>query len=322
MSATGSAASDFYGANRLGDNLYANSLLALDAATGKRLWHFQLVRHDILDRDPPSPPNLVTVRHGGRTIQAVAQTTKQGYVFLFDRASGKPLFPIEYRKVPPSDVPGEVAADTQPLPTKPAPFSRQLLTKDLLTTRTPEAHAWAVEQFARMRSEGPFTPLRVGQTTVVFPGYDGGAEWGGQAFDPESALYYVNANDLAWTGLLAPDDAGQSGKALYLRDCAACHRDDRQGTPPQMPSLIGIGDRKSRAEILAVIQKGCGPRCRRSTACSRRRSTPSSSTSLTGEDVPTDAPVITPTYENTDSPGTPSSSTPTATRRSRRPGAR
>ena len=293
--ATGSAASDFYGANRIGDNLYANSLLALDAATGKRRWHFQLVRHDILDRDPPSPPNLVTVRHGGRTIQAVAQSTKQGYVFLFDRANGKPLFPIEYRKVPPSDVPGEIAAETQPFPTKPAPFSRQLLTKDLLTTRTPDAHAWALEQFGRMRSEGPFTPLRVGQTTIVFPGYDGGAEWGGQAFDPETALYYVNANDLAWTGTLMPDDAGQSGKALYLRDCASCHRDDRQGTPPQLPSLIGVGDRKSRAEIVAVIQKGSG----RMPAFSLQSAALNAIVQyvLTGEDTPTDAPVITPTYE-------------------------
>ena len=293
---TGSAASDFYGANRIGDNLYANSLLALDAATGKRIWHFQLVRHDILDRDPPSPPNLVTVRHDGRTIQAVAQTTKHGYVFLFDRADGTPLFPIEYRKVPPSDVPGEVAADTQPFPTKPAPFSRQLLTPDMLTTRTPEAHKWAVEALAKFRNEGPFAPLRVGQTTIVFPGYDGGAEWGGQAFDPATGLYYVNANDLAWTGTLAPDDAGQSGKALYLRDCASCHRDDRQGTPPQLPSLIGIGDRKSRAEIVATIQKGSG----RMPAFNSLQPAALNAIVqhvLTGEDTPTDAPVITPVYE-------------------------
>ncbi len=294
--ATGSAASDFYGANRVGDNLYANSLLALDAATGKRRWHFQLVRHDILDRDPPSPPNLVTVRHGGRTIQAVAQSTKQGYVFLFDRASGKPLFPIEYRKVPPSDVPGEIAAETQPLPTKPAPFSRQLLTKDLLTTRTPEAHAWAVEQFGRMRSEGPFTPLRVGQTTLVFPGYDGGAEWGGQAFDPESALYYVNANDLAWTGLLAPDDAGQSGKALYLRECAAVS----SGRSPGHAAAAAFVDRDWRPQVSRGDRRGdpegIGPHAgvQQPAAVGAQRHRP---VRVTGEDVPTDAPVITPTYE-------------------------
>ncbi len=293
---TGSAAADFYGANRLGDNLYANTLLALDAATGKRIWHFQLVRHDILDRDPPSPPNLVTVRHGGRTIQAVAQTTKHGYVFLFDRANGKPLFPIEYRKFPPSDVPGEAAADTQPIPTRPAPYSRQLLTRDMLTTRSPEAHKWALEAFAKLRSEGPFAPLRIGQSTVVFPGYDGGAEWGGQAFDPESGLYYINANDLAWTGALAPDDAGQSGKALYLRECATCHRDDRQGTPPQLPSLLGIGERKSRAEILAVIQKGAG-RMPAFTSLQTSAINAIVQYVLTGEDTPTEAPVITPIYE-------------------------
>jgi quinoprotein glucose dehydrogenase len=293
---TGSAASDFYGANRLGDNLYANTLLALDAATGKRLWHFQLVRHDILDRDPPSPPSLVTVRHGGRTIPAVAQTTKHGYLFLFDRASGTPLFPVEYRKFPGSDVPGEVAADTQPIPTRPAPFSRQLLTKDLLTTRTPEAHAWALDAFAKLRSDGPFAPLRIGQSTVVFPGYDGGAEWGGQAFDPETGLYYVNANDLAWTGALAPDDAGQSGQALYLRECASCHRDDRQGTPPQLPSLIGIAERKSRAEIVGVIQKGAG-RMPAFNGLQQSALNAIVQYVLTGEDTPTPAPVITPTYE-------------------------
>ena len=119
-------------------------------------------------------------------MDAVAQTTKHGYVFLFDRANGKPLFPIEYKKYPASDVDGEVAAETQPLPTKPAPFARQLLTEDLLTNRTPEAHEWALEQFKTFRSEGQFVPLSVGKDTVVFPGFDGGAEWGGSAYDPAS----------------------------------------------------------------------------------------------------------------------------------------
>jgi quinoprotein glucose dehydrogenase len=136
---TGSAAADFYGGNRAGDNLFANSLIALDAATGRRLWHFQAVRHDTWDRDLPAPPTLVTVTHGGRRIEAVAQTSKHGYVFLFDRANGQPLFPIEYRPVPPSDVEGEQSADTQPFPTRPAPFARQRLTEDLLTRRTPAA---------------------------------------------------------------------------------------------------------------------------------------------------------------------------------------
>ena len=149
----------------------------------------------------------VTVTQAGKTIEAVAQTTKHGYVFLFDRATGKPLFPIEYREYSASTVPGEVAAGTQPLPTKPAPFARQRLTEDMLTTRTPEAHAWALEQFRKFRSDGQFVPFAVGQETVIFPGYDGGAEWGGSAFDPETGLLYVNANDLPWTGAPAHQGA-------------------------------------------------------------------------------------------------------------------
>src|SRR5262249_8395905 len=212
---TGSAASDFYGIDRVGDDLYANCLLALDARTGKRIWHFQAVRHDIWDRDFPSPPSLVTVPREGRRVDAVAQTTKHGFVFLFDRASGAPLFPIEYRKYPPSDLPGEVAAEAQPLPVKPAPFARQRLTEAMLTSRTEEAHRAALEAFRTFRSDGQFVPFGVGRDTVIFPGFDGGAEWGGSAFDPETALLYVNANEMAWTGALAPNVAGTGGRALY-----------------------------------------------------------------------------------------------------------
>ncbi len=255
---TGSAASDFYGADRLGDNLYANSLIALDAATGRKIWHFQSVRHDIWDRDFPSPPSLVTVQRNGRIIDAVAQATKHGYVYLFDRANGQPIYPIEYATYPKSSVPGESSADQQPLPTLPKPFSRQRLTEDLLTNRTPEARAWALEQFRTFRSEGQFVPLSIEKPTVIFPGYDGGAEYGGQAFDPATGLYYVNANDLAWTGQLAPATGGQSGQALYLANCGTCHRDDRLGSPGSVPSLVGIGDRKTFAEILAQVQQGVG----------------------------------------------------------------
>ena len=255
---TGSAASDFYGADRLGDNLFANSLIALDASTGQRIWHFQFVRHDVWDRDLPSPPSLITLRQNGRTIEAVAQSTKHGYVFVFDRANGQPVFPIEYRAFPSSTVPGEVTHATQPIPTRPAPFARQLLTADLLSTRTPAIREWALNEFKTFHSAGQFIPLSVNRQTVVFPGFDGGAEWGGQAFDPESGLYYVNANDLAWTGGLTPNTGGRSGQALYLQHCAACHRDDRLGTPPSIPTLIGIGDRQTFGEIAAVVQQGAG----------------------------------------------------------------
>jgi quinoprotein glucose dehydrogenase len=255
---TGSAASDFYGADRTGDDLFANSLIALDAATGKRVWHFQVVRHDIWDRDLPSPPTLVTVRRGGRTIDAVAQATKHGFLFVFDRTTGDPLFPIEYKSVPKSGLPGETASDRQPLPSRPAPFARQLLTAGLISNRTPAVHQWALEQFNGFRSEGQFVPLGLDRPTVIFPGFDGGAEWGGQAFDPGTGLYYVNANDLAWTGRLAPNTGGQSGRALYLQHCAACHRDDRLGTPPQIPSLIGIADRRTFTDLVTAVRQGAG----------------------------------------------------------------
>ncbi len=256
---TGSAAMDFYGANRIGDDLFANCLIALNAKTGERIWHFQGVKHDLWDRDFPSPPLLLTVRREGKDVDAVAQTTKQGFVYLFDRQNGKPLFPIAYRKYPPSDVPGEVAATVQPLPTKPEPFARQRLTEDLLTNRTPEVHQWALEHFRKFRSDGQFVPFSAGKDTVVFPGYDGGAEWGGPAADPETGILYVNANDVAWTGALAEDTAGAaSGGGIYLTQCAVCHQDNRMGSPPTFPSLVGVGGRLTAPQMASVIHQGKG----------------------------------------------------------------
>ncbi len=256
---TGSAAFDFYGGDRMGDNLFANCLLALNAKTGERIWHFQGVKHDIWDRDFPSPPVLLTVKRDGKEVDAVAQTSKQGFVYLFDRTNGHPLFPLESRKYPASDVPGEVAAAEQSLPTKPAPFARQALTEDLLTNRTPEIHQWALQEFRAFRSAGQFVPFTVGKDTVVFPGFDGGAEWGGQAVDPESGIIYVNANDVAWTGALAENTGAQTGgQRVYLSQCSICHRDNRAGAPPDTPSLLNVGDRRSRKEIADTIQKGKG----------------------------------------------------------------
>ena len=255
---TGSAAFDFYGTDRVGDDLFANSLIALNAATGERIWHFQGVHHDLWDRDFPAPPVLLTVDRDGKKIDAVAQTTKQGFVFLFERATGKPLFPIECRNYPPSDVPGEVAAPQQCLPTRPAPFARQLLTADLLSQRTPEVHQWALEKFRTFRSEGQFVPFSVGNDTIVFPGFDGGAEWGGAAADPQTSILYVNANDLAWTGALAENTEENSPKALYLNQCAVCHGEKMAGSPPAIPSLVGIASRMSAPDIAATIKNGKG----------------------------------------------------------------
>ena len=235
---TGSAVFDFYGGDRLGDDLYANTLLALDANTGKRLWHFQGVHHDIWDRDFPSEPALFTLKRDGKTVEALAQTTKQGYLYLFDRVTGKPLFPIHELPYPASTVPGEVTSPTQPKPDAPEPFARQRLTEDMLTTRTPEAHAWALKEFQTFSSDGQFVPLAVGKQTVVFPGFDGGAEWGGPAIDPATNILYVNANEMAWTGGLVPAAHGGSpGAQVYQNQCAMCHGPDRAGAPPAFPTV-------------------------------------------------------------------------------------
>lgn len=255
---TGSAASDFYGANRVGNDLFANTLLALDAATGKRIWHFQDVKHDIWDRDFPSPPVLVTVKRDGRNVDAVAQTTKHGFVFLFDRSNGDPLFPIEYRRVPRSTVEGEVTAQTQPFPLKPAPYARQSLTADMLTTRTPQAHQWALAQFKTLNNDGLFNPFMVGKETVVFPGFDGGAEWGGSALDPNTAVLYVNANDLVWTSSMRRTlPAASLARTTYLRQCAACHGENMSGGPG-FPSLVGIARRRTSAQVTQSIRNGSG----------------------------------------------------------------
>jgi quinoprotein glucose dehydrogenase len=254
---TGSAASDFYGADRLGDNLFANCLLALNAATGERLWHFQAVRHDIWDRDFPSPPTLVSVKRDGRTIDAVAQTSKQGWVYLFDRVTGKPLFPIEPRGYPASELPGEVASREQALPTRPLPYARQTLAEDSLTQRTPEAHGWALEQFRRMAT-GTFQPFSAERDTLLFPGFDGGAEWGGSAFDPSTSLLYVNANEMAWTARLAETQAGNSARRLYLAQCATCHGDDLRGAPPQIPALADLAGKRTAQQIATVVREGGG----------------------------------------------------------------
>jgi quinoprotein glucose dehydrogenase len=255
---TGSAAFDFYGADRVGDDLFANCLIALNAETGERIWHFQGVRHDLWDRDFPAPPVLLTVLRDGKKIDAVAQTTKQGFVFLFDRTNGTPLFPIECRNYPPSNVPGEMAAQQQCLPVKPEPFARQLLTENLLSNRAPEVHQWAVDKFRSFRSEGQFVPFSVGKDTVIFPGFDGGAEWGGAAADPETGILYVNANEMAWTGALAENSAEDTPKAMYLSQCAVCHGDKMAGSPPAIPSLLGVAQRMSYEDVASTIKNGKG----------------------------------------------------------------
>jgi quinoprotein glucose dehydrogenase len=191
---TGSASPDFYGACRRGDDLFANCVICLDARTGKRVWHFQTLRHDVWDHDLPTPPNVVTVTHSGRKVEAVAQVTKTGYLYLFERRTGRPLFPIEEKSVPASDVPGERTAATQPVPVKPPPFSRQSVSEADLTDISPEIHAQVLAQFRTYCSGSPFTPPTL-RGTIVAPGLHGGATWSGASFDPTTGLLYVNSND-------------------------------------------------------------------------------------------------------------------------------
>ncbi len=255
---TGSAAFDFWGGNRQGDNLYANSLLCLRAATGELAWHFQFVRHDIWDMDVPAPPVLVTVQRDGQLVDAVAVSTKTSMVYVFDRETGEPLFPMTELPVLPSDVPGEHLAQSQAVPLAPPPLGRQRLEEDDLTTRTPEAHEAVLKRFRQVRSEGMFTPMSL-QGSIVFPGFDGGAEWGGQAFDPETGLLYVNVNEMAWIHRLVERGSVSgpvTGKRLYQRHCAACHLDDRSGTPPNFPSLRDLSI--SEEEFLTIVSRGTG----------------------------------------------------------------
>jgi quinoprotein glucose dehydrogenase len=259
---TGSAAFDFYGGNRKGSNLFANTLLALDARSGKRLWHYQIVHHDILDMDLPAPPNLITVTRNGKKIDAVAQVTKQGYVFVFDRATGEPIFPIEEVPVPASDVPGEEAWPTQPRPVKPAPFARQFITIDDISPLA-ENREELIETFKASRYEGLFTPLSQ-QGTIVRPGMSGGAEWGGAAADPEGILY-VNSNERPYIMALSDSEPVNEGnfvslgQRLYAANCSACHGPEQKGNAASgFPSLVNLKNRQEREHVLNVISKGKG----------------------------------------------------------------
>lgn len=261
---TGSAAFDFFGGNRHGDNLFANTLLALDAATGERKWHYQIVRHDLWDRDLPAPPNLLTVEHDGKKIDAVAQITKSAYVFLFDRETGAPLFPIKEVKAPASDLVGEQTAKTQPVPEKPAPFSRHKFGFGDITDISPESRDHVQKRWDVIKKGNPFhPPSREG--TLVFPGFDGGGEWGGAAVDPESGILYINASEMPWIlqmvdiNQLGSDPALQQGALVYAQQCLFCHGVEREGNPFSMfPPLKGIGERLTRPDAMALMKAGKG----------------------------------------------------------------
>lgn len=260
---TGSAAFDFWGGNRHGANLFANCLLALKADTGARVWHYQFVRHDLWDRDLPQAPVLVTVQRGARRIDAVAQVTKTGHVFVFDRDSGEPLFPIEERNAPASDLDGEKTWPTQPVPLKPPPFARQLFTESDITGLSPEAEASVRERFRAARGGNLFTPPSEAGT-IIFPGFDGGGEWGGSAFDARTGRLYVNGNEMPWILRMVKlrdrfGEPGARGRRTYQVYCGTCHGENRQGDPIKtVPALDGIESRLTRSAVDQIVQKGKG----------------------------------------------------------------
>ncbi|MCS5491497.1 PQQ-binding-like beta-propeller repeat protein [Algoriphagus limi] len=256
---TGSATYDFWGGYRQGDNLYANSLLALDAKTGKKIWHFQGVHHDIWDRDFPSPPSLIRVEKDGEWIDAVAQTSKQGYTYVFNRETGEPLWPIVEQQVPQSIMPGENTSPTQPIPSLPEPFMRMVFEeKDILNLK-PEWEADIRTQLQNAQYGDMWLPPHPDYPIVLFPGMDGGAEWGGSAFDPESQTLFVNANQIPWLiEMTANAEFENLGQTVYTNYCGNCHGLEQKGNPPAIPALIGLEEKYSPDSLHFLLKKGRG----------------------------------------------------------------
>jgi quinoprotein glucose dehydrogenase len=266
---TGSATFDYYGADRVGNDLFANCLIALDARTGKRLWHFQTVHHDLWDFDNVSGPQLTTIKQNGRTIDVVALAGKTGYLYVFDRVTGTPIWPIEERPVPTkTDVPGEVVSPTQPIPTKPAPFGRQTFTVNDINPYilTPAERDAFKERVGKARNDGQFTPIGFSEV-IHMPGNHGGSNWGSTSSNPsDGSVYVIGFNVPAIMRLLRPGEQppGRGGRggavagpglAVYQRDCQACHGPDRQGTPTG-PSLVGVASRPTAADMRTTIIDG------------------------------------------------------------------
>jgi quinoprotein glucose dehydrogenase len=260
---TGSASFDFYGGRRTGNNLYADCLLALDAATGKRIWHFQNIHHDVWDRDLPTAPALVTVMHNGKKADAVAQPTKTGFVFLLERETGKPLFPVTEQPVPvDTELKGEMLSATQPIPSLPKPFARQSFTESEINDLLPDSSQSDIrKRWSGYRKDHMFAPpSRKG--TIVFPGFDGGAEWGGPAYDEETGLLFVNANEMPWVLTMvdkpvtpAKENYLQAGNRIYLQQCLACHGASKKGTG-NYPSLDSVKIRYTELSLLGLINSG------------------------------------------------------------------
>ncbi|ANH81674.1 pyrrolo-quinoline quinone [Niabella ginsenosidivorans] len=260
---TGSATPDFYGGFRKGQNLFANSLVALDAETGKYIWHYQVVHHDMWDRDLPANPNLVTVNHDGKQIDAVAQITKHGFVFLLNRTTGRPIFPIDEKAVPQDALPGEKPWPTQPIPVLPEPFARQHFDEQDINDMDTASYNEMLAKFKLVKNRTMFSPpSKAGGW--IFPGFDGGGEWGGAAVDPSSHILYVNCSELPWAQVMidVPKSIGGShstntfGKAIYSKYCMACHGPELKGNGVNIPSLIDIEKKYNETQVNNLIVNG------------------------------------------------------------------
>jgi len=255
---TGSASPDFYGANRIGKNEYANSVIALDANTGNYVWHFQTVHHDLWDRDLPAPPNLIQIEKEGKSIDALAQISKQGYVFLFDRANGTPIYDIEETKVPQSNIPNEISWETQPIPSKPKAFARQIDELKEAEIGMYSKRGDSLKKLFKSMIKQSYHPPDT-STVLLFPGYDGGGEWGGAAAVPDEGLLYVNSNEMAWELRIEKKEIANTAKGLYTRYCSSCHLDNFQGVPESgYPSLVNISERLTTEELHLLISNGKG----------------------------------------------------------------
>ncbi|MGK2861385.1 MAG: pyrroloquinoline quinone-dependent dehydrogenase [Chitinophagaceae bacterium] len=260
---TGTVSGDFYGGFRKGENLFGNSLIALDAETGKYIWHYQVVHHDIWDRDLAANPNLVTIKINGKTIDAVAQTTKHGYIFVFDRDTGKPVFPINEIPVPKSDLPGEEPWPTQPIPELPETFSRQEFTASDVSDRTPEVHADLMQKFNKVKYGTKFTPPSK-EGVWIFPGFDGGGEWGGAAVDKETGIMYVNSSELPWSLTmvdvpsknLSLHSLKSTGQSVYIKNCSSCHGPELKGNGSSYPALLNLENKFSENSLGDFIANG------------------------------------------------------------------
>lgn len=264
---TGSATFDFYGGKRTGDNLFANCVLALDAATGKRIWHYQTIHHDLWDWDLPTSPIPVTVTREGKSIEAVVQVTKTGHIFLFNRLTGEPVYPIEERPVPVNTtLAGERVSPTQPFPTFFEPFARQGVKEGDLNTNIPDSSLVELKKrFYQLKNRGAMFSPPSPEGTLMSPGWEGGAEWGGPSFDPTSGIMYINANEIPTVLTLTKEKEDklavgrnylQAGQSIYASKCSGCHGNDLKGGIA--PSLNGIDRKLDEKQFTKFIDEGRG----------------------------------------------------------------